>query len=138
MAGYELHNPILAILERPTGFVNSSIAVRDRWTPTNQQTNTPRAGYTTLILSGNQHRQSTRSISSGNHVRLTEVLLSYRLPTTWALTVFGGGRNVLVATKYRGYDPNVSTGGARPTEAGHDNGAYPVPRTLLLGVQASL
>ena len=48
-----------------------------------------------------------------------------------------GGRNLLVVSDYRGFDPNVSSGGAAGTTAGLDISAYPVPRTWLAGVRAS-
>jgi hypothetical protein len=133
MGGYRLFNETLRRLEVPTGLFNSSTAVRDRWTPTHQQTSTPRAG---TLVAQQSAPIDNRYLSNGAHLRLTEVVLSYRLPTALPLTVYGGGRNLLVLTGYRGYDPNVSSGGADANQPMFDQGAYPVPRTWLLGVNA--
>ena len=48
------------------------------------------------------------------------------------------GANVVVVSGYRGFDPNVSSGGSGGGSAGLDVSAYPVPRTWLLGMRVSL
>ncbi|MDB5233840.1 MAG: hypothetical protein JWR44_833, partial [Hymenobacter sp.] len=52
-------------------------------------------------------------------------------------SVFLSGTNLLVLSKYRGYDPNVSSAEADPRQAGLDKATYPTPRTVALGVRAS-
>lgn len=53
-------------------------------------------------------------------------------------SIWLGGNNLVVLSGYRGFDPNVSSGGAGGTQAGLDASAYPVARTWLLGVRATL
>ena len=83
---------------------------------------------------------SNYTLQSGNHVRLSSVVLTAEVwrKAPHAVSVFLSGSNLLVLTAYRGFDPNVSAAGADPRQAGLDLGAYPVPRTLALGVRATL
>lgn len=46
-----------------------------------------------------------------------------------------GGQNLFVTGNYRGFDPNVSGGGASPLLAGQDGGVYPVVRVWQVGVR---
>ena len=55
-----------------------------------------------------------------------------------AVSVFLSGTNLLVLTAYRGFDPNVSAAEDDPRQAGLDLATYPVPRTVSLGVRATL
>lgn len=50
-------------------------------------------------------------------------------------SVWVGGQNLLVTGGYRGYDPNVSSGGAAPLQAGQDASVYPVARVWQVGVR---
>ncbi|TYZ08910.1 hypothetical protein FY528_11890 [Hymenobacter lutimineralis] len=54
------------------------------------------------------------------------------------VTPYSGAHNLLVLSKYRGYDPNISSAGADAKQAGLDHATYPTARTILLGVQATL
>ncbi|GAB3292996.1 TonB-dependent receptor [Hymenobacter humi] len=133
--GYQVFDPNLSLLDLPYGGFNATTRVRDRWTPTNLNTDVPRAGTTTAGFSG----PSTYTLQSGNHVRLSSVVLTAgvwrRAPH--AVSVFLSGTNLLVFSAYRGFDPNVSAGEADAKQAGLDQAAYPTPRTVALGVRAS-
>lgn len=141
MLGYQLANYQLAPLDVPSGRNNSTTNVRDRWTPTNQNTNVPVAGTTDYSYA---HLDAdlviNRMLESGSHLRLSSLTVSYRLrhAATQDLSLWAGGQNLFVLSNYRGYDPNVSSGGNSPALAGRDYGAVPVPRTWLLGVRATL
>jgi len=135
MFGYRVLNHQLSFLDLPTGFTNNATTVRDRWTPANRATSVPVAGpaaYTTFL--------TDRLLENGSHVRLSSLTITYRLrqTATQDISLWVGAQNLFVLTSYRGYDPNVSSGGSAPTLAGQDYGAVPVPRTWLVGVRASL
>ena len=134
--GYQVLNHQLAFLDVPTGFTNNAPTVRDRWTPTHQQTTVPAA----IAQLSTYLPLSDRLLENGSNVRLSSLTLTYRLrqTATQDLSVWVGGQNLLVLTAYRGYDPNVSSGGSAAYLAGQDYGAVPIPRTWLLGVRASL
>ncbi|RSK37355.1 SusC/RagA family TonB-linked outer membrane protein [Hymenobacter metallilatus] len=133
MFGYQMHNTNLLYLDATSGFTNASRRVLDRWTPANTSTDVPAAGTNLPVL-------STYTLQSGNHVRLSAVTFSYKVWEKEArnVSVWLGGQNLLVLSKYRGYDPNVSSAGSDNQQAGLDAGAYPVARTFLVGVRATL
>lgn len=82
---------------------------------------------------------SDPALASGNHVRLSQLTISYDvLPTgPRKISVWVGGQNLFVTGAYRGFDPNVSSGGAAPLYIGRDASVYPVARVWQLGVRAS-
>ena len=133
--GYQVLNHQLAFLDAPTGLTNNATTVRNYWTPTNTATTVPAPGRNNLYAP-----TSDRLLENGSHVRLSSLTLTYRLrqTATQDLSLWLGAQNLLVLTSYRGYDPNVSSSGSAPAQAGQDYGAVPVPRTWLLGVRASL
>jgi hypothetical protein len=132
LLGYTVYNYALAQLDNPTGLLNSSARVLDRWTTTHRTTDVPAAGQSVGF--------GSYQLQSGSHIRLTSCSISYKIKpkSAYELVVWAGGQNLLVLSGYRGFDPNVSSGGSGSGSAGLDGGAYPVPRTWLLGVRASI
>ncbi|GAB3587978.1 TonB-dependent receptor [Hymenobacter daeguensis] len=143
MFGYQVLNQQLDLLDSPTGSSNSATSVNDRWTRTNPNTSIPAAGTRSYDASSQSFLSPSTTIAdrlleNGANVRLSSLTLTYRLRQTETqdISVWVGGQNLVVLTGYRGYDPNVSSGGNTATSAGIDYGAVPVPRTWLLGVKA--
>jgi hypothetical protein len=132
LLGYTVHNYALAQLDNPTGLLNNSTRVLDRWTSTHRTTDVPAAGQSIGF--------SSYHLQSGSHARLTSFSISYKLRQKPApeLAVWAGVQNLFVLSGYRGYDPNVSSGGSSASLAGQDYGAVPVPRTWLAGVRLAL
>ncbi|RSK50887.1 SusC/RagA family TonB-linked outer membrane protein [Hymenobacter rigui] len=133
MFGYQVYNTSLQALDATGGFTNSSSRVLSRWTPANTATEVPVAGTNLPVF-------SSYTLQSGNHVRLSALTVSYRVWEKEARNVqlWTSGLNLLVLSKYWGYDPNVSSAGSDNQQAGLDAGAYPVARTFLVGVRATL
>ncbi|MET4105711.1 SusC/RagA family TonB-linked outer membrane protein [Hymenobacter sp. UYP22] len=133
MFGYQMYNTTLQFLDATSGFTNASRRVLDRWTPTHTDTDVPVAGTNLPVF-------SSYTLQSGNHVRLSALTFSYKVWEKEArnVQIWLGGQNLLVLSKYRGYDPNVSSAGSDNQQAGLDVGAYPVARTFLVGVRATL
>jgi hypothetical protein len=78
-------------------------------------------------------------IEDGSFVRLQNVQLGYSFPKNLSgrfgvskLRLYASANNLFTLTKYRGFDPNVSSG--NPVGSGIDGGVYPVPTTYLLGI----
>lgn len=138
MFGYQVNNTSLYSLDVPSGNTNASTRVLDRWTPTHTATDVPAAGNSSSVASF--PATSTYTLQAGNHLRLTSLTLSYKLweKEVRSVSVWAGSHNLFVLTKYRGYDPNVSSAGSDNQQAGLDAGAYPTPRTVLLGLRATL
>ncbi len=77
-------------------------------------------------------------IQDGTYARLKNIQLGYTLPERLTKTVFVSSlrlyvaaENLLTMTGYRGYDPEISSGG---TSLGVDYGIYPQARTFLFGI----
>ncbi|MCX2473495.1 SusC/RagA family TonB-linked outer membrane protein [Pedobacter sp. MC2016-05] len=85
---------------------------------------------------------STRFLENGNFIRLNNATLNYDLGSIGEFKtarVFLTGQNLLLITKYSGFDPEVSTDksvGGVPS-FGIDYGAYPSARSFLIGFNLS-
>ena len=79
-------------------------------------------------------------IDDGSNVRLRELSLSYKFGKIGKfandVSVNFTGRNLIVWTKYIGYDPEVNAGGQSTLIRGVDFGSVPIPRTFSFGLQA--
>ena len=137
LLGYRVFDENLTLLDVPVGSFNATTRVRDRWTPTHTVTEVPRAGAS---ASGFYGLPTTYTLQSGNHLRLSSVVLTARVwqRAAHSASVFLSGTNLLVLSAYRGFDPNVSGAEDDPRQAGLDLGAYPVARTVSLGLRATL
>jgi TonB-dependent SusC/RagA subfamily outer membrane receptor len=132
--GYQLLNSTLINLDAPTGTTNTSVRALAYWTPTNQNTSVPQPGNAAFSA---YSLATSQNISSGNHLRLSQLSLSYEVfsKANRSASVWIGGQNLLVTGKYRGFDPNVSSAGAAPIYAGRDASVYPVARVWQVGVR---
>jgi TonB-linked SusC/RagA family outer membrane protein len=79
-------------------------------------------------------------VDDGSNVRIREFSLSYSIGKVGKivkdLNVNFTGRNLVVWTKYIGYDPEVNAGGQSTLLRGIDFGSVPIPRTVSVGLQA--
>ncbi|MDB5270807.1 MAG: TonB-dependent receptor [Hymenobacter sp.] len=122
-------------LESGITTTNKLATVTNRWTPTNTDTNIPRAGSTL--------RRSTGIVSDvvedGSFVRLKTVTLGYTLPTFSkainSASVYVTAQNLVTLTKYTGYDPEVNSFGGDNLSLNTDYNAFPSSRTFIAGVR---
>ncbi len=128
-------NEIVRNYERVQPLVNRSIYTLNRWVGEGTSNTVPRV--TTGATLNNQF--SDFFIEDGSFVRLQNVQLGYSFPSNFSerfgvskLRLYASANNLFTLTRYRGFDPNVSSG--NPVGAGIDGGVYPVPRTYLLGI----
>jgi TonB-linked SusC/RagA family outer membrane protein len=141
MAGQQLLNTTLATLDLPTGTTNGTTRLLDRWTPTHYSADIPRANPALAYAVFGNQRYDDAQLQAGAYLRLSQLSVSYALrPANGPrpVSVWVGAQNLFVLTSYQGFDPNVSSGGATLLAAGYDTNYYPVPRTWLLGVRATL
>jgi TonB-linked SusC/RagA family outer membrane protein len=79
-------------------------------------------------------------VDDGSNVRIREFSLNYSIGKVGKivkdLNVNFTGRNLIVWTKYIGYDPEVNAGGQSTILRGIDFGSVPIPRTVSVGLQA--
>jgi TonB-linked SusC/RagA family outer membrane protein len=104
---------------------------KDRWTREN-----PWAEFSKLSVENVVKANSDQWIQDGSYVKLRNLSLAYRFTkqqTKFAdIRVSLSAQNVLTFTKYKGYDPEVSSAGGSDTDAGLDWFAYPNPRSYTL------
>ncbi|OON70097.1 hypothetical protein B0919_04975 [Hymenobacter sp. CRA2] len=143
--GNDIYNENRRTIEGLNGPYNQTRAVLNRWTPTNTNTDIPRAitGDPNQNASGGRG-VSTRFIEDGSYLRLKNVTLAYTLPSSVLQPVhlsnvrlYVTGQNLLTWTNYSGYDPEVSADPFSATGFGRDLGVYPQARTYTVGINAS-
>jgi TonB-dependent starch-binding outer membrane protein SusC len=119
-----------------TGQLNERAEVLNRWTPTNTNTDIPRA---------NANRRAwlhSNLVEDGSFLRLQSLTLGYQLPAgmlpgTHEARLYVTGQNLFTMTGYSGFDPEVNSLGGDPRTRGVDIGAYPRARTWNFGVRAT-
>jgi hypothetical protein len=88
---------------------------------------------------------SSRYFEDGSYVRLQEVTLGYRLPAQLIgnanlseARIYVSGRNLYTWTDYSGYSPDVnSPGSSSNTSLATEFYAYPLPRTIMVGISGA-
>jgi TonB-linked SusC/RagA family outer membrane protein len=122
-----------------SGGDNHTTAALDRWTPTNMNTNEPRAIW------GDPNRNtrfSDRFVEDGSYWRVKNVVLGYTLSPTLVsramrartVRVYVQAQNLKTFTDYSGFDPEVNSNGNSSTARGEDFYALPQPRTITFGL----
>lgn len=131
--GNELLNINRQNLEMFTGQQNASTDALDRWTETNASQSYPRAKLDPAPIFSDQF------VENGSFVRLKSFQFGYTIPkhvlkTTRIsnLNVFLSGQNLLTWSKYKGFDPEVTSGSN--VQIGTDSGIYPASRSLTVGL----
>ncbi|MEZ0608889.1 SusC/RagA family TonB-linked outer membrane protein [Fibrella sp. WM1] len=123
-------------LEYLNATTNQTRDILNRWTPTNTNTDVPRASTTRPA-----NRISTRQIEDGSYLRLKNIQLAYNLPSAalralsiQSLRVYVAAQNYLTFTNYSGYDPEVNRFGQDGRSQGFDYASYPAAKTILFGL----
>lgn len=119
---------------------NQFVDFVDRWRQPGDISSVPRPAPGSL----DNGAVSSRFVEDGSFFRLRNITLGYSLPTEVAerikmkrLRFYVTVQNAYVFTKYRGYDPEVSSshGGANTGLIyGYDYGSYPQPRIFTTGI----
>jgi TonB-linked SusC/RagA family outer membrane protein len=145
VSGNKIFNATRVITEGMVRFFNAGTQVLNAWTPTNTNTNIPRA----ISSDPNQNaRPSTRFLENGSYLRLKNLMLGYTvpIPSLESLTkgvvknirIYVSAQNILTFTNYSGYDPEV--GNRTPNSSltnGIDFAVYPQPKAYQVGLQAT-
>lgn len=106
---------------------NMLVDVEDRWTPSNTDTNIPRA---VAGNPANNNRFSDRFVEEAWYLRFGNLQIGYTLPSILAekagfyesLRIWVGGSNLFTLTNWKGLDP--------------ENESSPLPRIYSLGIDA--
>lgn len=136
--GNKIYNNVAAYTRGMSTVYNQDAVVLNRWTPTNTNTDIPRA------VNGdpnNNARTSDRFLENGSYARIKSLTLGYTLPTTLAsrahlrtVRIYAQAQNLVTFTKYTGLDPEVSSVSGSNTVLGTDFFTYPQARTITGGV----
>ncbi len=149
VSGNKIYNGTRVITEGMLRLFNSGTAVSDAWTPTNTDTDVPRA------INGDPNgnaRPSDRFLENGSYLRVKNLSIGYTLPasllsftngTVSKFRIYVSAQNLLTITDYSGYDPEVgnryndnpATNNSRFLTNGVDYGQFPQARTFLGGIQ---
>jgi TonB-linked SusC/RagA family outer membrane protein len=135
--GHKLYNGNKYFYEAMNSGSNMLTSTLDAWTPTNTNTDVPRAVY--QDPNGNT-KESTRFLEKGDFIRLRQVQLGYTLPALLTqkfyvekLRFYVSGENLITITGYDGIDPEFSRSSVLNT--GIDKLIYPFTRSFTIGAQ---
>ena len=141
MYGNDVLDRSIHSAEDRQGIANSYKTVLNAWTETNQ--NTPIAQIRPISAYYTTNNDSHK-VTDASFIRGRNLLLAYTFPSTVTsklkldrLRVYGSVQNFFVATKYHGYDPEVSNSGS-PFDQGLGLYDYPKPRVFMLGLNIGL
>jgi TonB-dependent starch-binding outer membrane protein SusC len=117
-----------------SGNTNATIDALNRWTPTNTNTNVPKA------TTGRSPRTSSRFVEDGSFVRLKNLSVGYDFPSSFlsklklsSARIYVSGQNLWTLTNYSGVDPEVAYQSSN-TNLGLDFGSYPNTISYTLGI----
>ncbi len=135
--GHKLYNGNKYFYEAMNSGSNMLKSALNVWTPSNTQTNVPRAVYQDPNANS---RESTRFLEKGDFIRMRQIQLGYTFPTSLTskfyldkVRIYASGENLFTITGYDGVDPEFS----RPSvlNAGIDKLIYPFTRSMTVGAQ---
>lgn len=150
--GHIIYNDLAArSLGQYQGTFNVITMVKDSWSPENPNTDLPKFYYADQLAKKNITRSnnanpninnnSSRFYEKGDYLALREITLSYRLPKRIFekaymsdASIYVTGQNLFYLTGYSGMSPEPAI---KKDNAGVDEGRYPMPRTVLVGVSVS-
>ena len=108
-------------------------AAKNRWTPDN-----PNAEFAKMGNSNRLNALSSHYMQDGSYVKLRNVSLAYNIPKSIlsfaSVKLSVSAQNCLTLTKYKGYDPEISSTSGSDTSSGMDWFAYPNPRSFSFGI----
>jgi TonB-linked SusC/RagA family outer membrane protein len=132
--GNDMLSYTLLELETLSAGNNATTEALRRWTPTNTNTDVPRA------FTGRSRRVSSRWIFDGSYIRLKNIALGYTLPKSalsqlkiQRMRVFVSAQNLFTSTNYRGFDPEVNYRSSN-LNAGVDYASYPNAKSITAGL----
>jgi hypothetical protein len=136
--GNKIYNSAAGNTQGMNTTYGQDVAVLNRWTPTNTNTNIPRAVYNDP---NTNTRTSDRFLENGSYARFKTVTLGYTLPTDLAtrihvrtIRVYAQAQNLVTFTSYSGLDPEVNTFSGTNTALGTDFFTFPQARTITGGI----
>lgn len=117
--------------------------IADRWSPTNPDSNIPKAGSDAVTSSV----PNLYDVEDGSHLRLKNVRLTYNLPIEKmglsgikGMSIYASGTNLLLISNFKLIDPETSRygrNGLGNIAQGFSNGEYPNAKVISLGLNVT-
>ena len=140
--GNKIYNGLAQDLQSTNLQMNYAKSTLNAWTPTNQS-DVPRVTANDPNLNS---QTSSRFLENGSYFRMKTVQLGYTLKDDFAkklkigsFRTYVSADNLFTITKYTGFNPDLGRTGSifdRGVDYGHV--AYPLARTISLGIQLTL
>ena len=118
------------IMGNMQGTYNTITETNKTWSPENPNGKYPIYTWADQLGKRNYARNTTMFIYNGNYLALRELALSYNLPKNWVKKARLESVLVSMTGQNLGYF-------VHSPEAGSNNGGYPLPRTLILGLNVT-
>ena len=138
--GMDVMNAGTHTREDRSGVANGSKTQLNAWTPENQNTMIAELRYMKTYYDS---YPDTHWLQDGSFVRLQNLLISYNFNKSFLnkirlqkLRIYASGQNLFLLTKYKGYDPEVSTH-ASEFGQGIDDFGEPRARTYTIGLNVN-
>jgi TonB-linked SusC/RagA family outer membrane protein len=139
--GREVLNLTARHLKNGEANFNSYAVLNDRWISESNPGNGehPRADRSSASH-GNNNRPSSYQVEDGSYVKIKNLSFGYTLPDTFLNGAFSRARiytamtNVAIFTDYIGFNPEVNLQANSSLTPGEDYGAYPLSRTIQVGI----
>ncbi len=148
MLGQEVFNFDLARWKydlSSTQFNKLAEVATDRWTGPGTSNDIPRAGYKPINITDGVDGGIDRLIEDGSFLKLRNVTFTYNIPTSFLsrlginkASVYVQGNNLMVLTKYSGFDPEANQMGGSATLLPLNGNFYPATRNYMVGLQIGL
>lgn len=117
------------------GTYNTIQETKDTWTPDNPNAKYPTYVWADQLGKRNYCRSSSMFVYNGNYLALRELSLTYRLPSIWAQKAKLSNVEVSVTGQNLGYLTEAKH--LFSPEKADNNGGYPLPRSVIFGINVS-
>lgn len=139
--GREVLNLTARHLKNGEANFGSYAVLNDRWISESNPGNGehPRADRSSASH-GNNNRPSSYQVEDGSYVKIKNLSFGYTLPDEFLNGAFSRARiytamtNVAIFTDYVGFNPEVNLQANSSLTPGEDYGAYPLSRTIQVGI----
>ena len=140
--GRKLFNGMKWNAYRMRGYLNYPVEALNAWTPTNTNTDIPRAVYGDP---NDNSRPSDRFLENGSYFRLQNIEIGYTIPPSFfsitpgsTIRIYVSAENLFTITDYTGYDPGFFGSDGNIFARGVDRAVYPITKTYVTGIQVNL
>lgn len=124
------------IMGNMQGTFNTISLVKDSWSETNPNGKYPVYGWADFLGKRNYDRISDINCYRGDYLAFREVSLAYALPQNWILKTGLSKVNVSVTAQNLGYI-TAAKNMATPEYGVSQNGGYPMPRSVVFGLNVT-